>query len=548
MKHFSSGWPALRLAVALLSGTPAAHAQAPTWQTAAALGGTTSAVYATASDAAGNVFLTGRFSGTLTLGSSTLTSAGDTDGFVAKYNVATGNYGWALRFGGSGTDRCNAIAVAGTSIYVAGSFDGTATVGGLTLTSACSTDVAVLKLTDQGTAPVAVWAQPGGGPDGDEGWALAVSGTSVYVGGQLSSASVFGSVAVPVTTSMTAGFVAKLTDAGTTATYAWAQTLGGPYYDAIYALAADGASVYAGGFFYYNMTLGGTPLTSAGLSDAVVVKLTDNGATGSPAWVRQMGGTGADLVEALVAGGGTVYATGAFNATATFGALSLVSAGRADVFVAKLADAGATATYAWVQQAGGPGDDIGFALVARAGSVYLAGGTSGGATFGPSTVASAGGYDAFVARLTDAGPSARFIWTQVGGGTASDIASALAVANNRLYVGGVALLPATFGALALTGTGSSGFLATLASGALATVPAAAAEELAAFPNPVAARATVRVPAATAATRLVLRDALSRTVAQATGSALPVPALPAGVYVLHATAPGQAAAHTRLVVE
>ncbi|GAB3874354.1 hypothetical protein GCM10028824_27470 [Hymenobacter segetis] len=535
-------------------GPTVAHAQAPAWQTALAVGNTTAQVLATAADAVGNVYVTGCFTGTLSVPGTTLVSVGGTDGFVAKYNAQAGTF-WAIRFGGTGADKGTALAVAGTSIYVAGTFDGTATVGGLTLTSAGGGDVAVLKLTDQGTAPVAVWAQSGGSPTGDEGWALAVSGSSVYVGGQVGGTSVFGNVAVPVTASLAAGFVAKLTDAGATATYAWVQTLGGPYYDGIYALAADGASVYAGGFFSYNMTLGGTTLTSAGLSDAVVVKLTDNGAAASTAWVRPAGGPGGDQVNALVAGGGTVYATGAFSATATFGGTSLVSAGSGDVFVAKLTDAGATATYTWAQQAGGPGPEQGYALVARAGSVYVAGTMSGNATFGSNTVAGAGGYDAFVTRVDDAGSSARFAWTQLAGGTGTDVASSVAVANGNLYVGGYAKLPASFGTLVLSGSSSqNGFLSALGPAALATAPGAALPAFALSPNPAHGTATVQLPAvpgATTATLTVL-DALGRpvrTLSTPTNAraVLDLTGLAPGLYAVRVAA-GSSTATRRLVVE
>ena len=50
-------------------------------------------------DRAGSLFVVGNFSGTVSLSGQLLTSVGDWDVFVAKYNV-TGSLEWTERFGG----------------------------------------------------------------------------------------------------------------------------------------------------------------------------------------------------------------------------------------------------------------------------------------------------------------------------------------------------------------------------------------------------------------------------------------------------------------
>ena len=75
-------------ALSLLAFT--SQAQAPTWSGVAY--GTTpkfSMVQAVATDASGNVFVTGYFIGTVTFGSTLLTSVGTGDLFVAKYVPTT---------------------------------------------------------------------------------------------------------------------------------------------------------------------------------------------------------------------------------------------------------------------------------------------------------------------------------------------------------------------------------------------------------------------------------------------------------------------------
>ncbi len=107
---------------------------------------------AVASDAAGNVCVTGSFSGTAAFGSGpaafTLTSAGGTDVFVAKYTAA-GALLWARDLGGSGDDAGAGVTVDGAgNVYTTGSFSGTADF---------DPGAAAVNLTSAGAEDVFVW-------------------------------------------------------------------------------------------------------------------------------------------------------------------------------------------------------------------------------------------------------------------------------------------------------------------------------------------------------------------------------------------------------
>ena len=68
-------------------------------------------------------------------GSTTLTSAGGSDVFVAKLD-SVGNFLWAVRSGGTDSDRGERIALDSSgNIYVSGYFSGTSNFGSTTLTS-----------------------------------------------------------------------------------------------------------------------------------------------------------------------------------------------------------------------------------------------------------------------------------------------------------------------------------------------------------------------------------------------------------------------------
>jgi hypothetical protein len=135
---------------------------------------------AVATDAAGNVYVTGHFSGKADFdpgpGTWNLTSAGKDDIFTAKYSAA-GALLWARAFGGPDYDYGNGLTVASDgSVYTTGYFKGTADFdpgpGTYNLTSAGLTDVFVSKLDSAGNF---VWAQRLGGTDTDIVSSLAVA-------------------------------------------------------------------------------------------------------------------------------------------------------------------------------------------------------------------------------------------------------------------------------------------------------------------------------------------------------------------------------------
>src|SRR5437763_15118637 len=89
----------------------AVPAKGQEWTYAAGFGKNTSfvdAAQAIATDAAGNVYITGKFNDTINFGNGTpalvaIKTGTKTDGFVAKFN-SSGLCQWSMRLGGPGTD------------------------------------------------------------------------------------------------------------------------------------------------------------------------------------------------------------------------------------------------------------------------------------------------------------------------------------------------------------------------------------------------------------------------------------------------------------
>ena len=558
------GLRAARL-LALVLTTAVARAQAPAWQLAVAATGGTSEVLATAADASGNVYLTGTFSGTVGFGGMTLTSAGrNNDVFVAKWDGATGRFGWVQRAGGAGDDRPAAIAVSGTSIYLAGRFAGAAAFGGTILTAVGSDDGFVAKLTDAGASGAFGWALGVGGRDSEQATAVAVAGSTVYVGGHFySPTATFGSISLANLSTVAPlradGFVAKLTDAGPSAGFAWVQQVGGTGDEFVMALAAAAGSVYATGNFSNTVGFGATTLTGGNLA-AFVTKLTDTAAPNRFAWAVGTS-SGAVVPNAVAVSGPNVYVAGRFVLTAGFGPTTLTSTGSLggyDVFVTKIAETGTTAGFGWAVQAGGAQSDYAAAVAASGASIYVAGGFAGLSSFGSASLTSvAGTPDVFVAKLTDAGPTGSFDWATAAGGIGDDQARAVALSGRTLYVAGPVMPPASFGPLALASPvgASVAFLASLTDPTLtATQTAFASGQLFLYPNPAHGRATVQLPAVpgAATATLTVLDALGRSLRVQTASTnsraeLDLTGLAAGLYAVRVAAGGSSATQ-KLVVE
>jgi hypothetical protein len=497
-----------------------AVAQAPAWSGASAGSSTqtngSSSTQATALDASGNVFVTGSFTGTVAFGSITLTSRGDHDLFVAKYVPATASWAWAQSGGGTDEDYGYGIAVSGANVYVTGHITNTTTdaqavrFGGNGTTSGTvpqygasatsSTDIVVARYTDNGLTATLGWTQVAGGSGPDIGYGLAVSGSSVYLTGQLTNSSANGSgvrfggsgttAGTAVQSGANAGItqdlvVAKYTDNGATASLGWTQVGGGNREDAGLGIAVSGSSVYVTGYIVNTRsnangvvfggagTTGGSALqygasTTVNAQDLVVVKYTDNGPTATLRWTQVGGGITQDYGTGIAVSGSSVYVTGVIsnnttNAAAvifggagtTAGAVvqyGATSATNNDIVVAKYTDNGATASLGWTQVGGGASQDVGSGIAASGSSVYVTGflfnsaTNNQGARFGGSGttvgasiqngVAASDSRDIVVAKYTDNGASATYNWGQVGGGTGDDRGTGLAVSGNSVYVAG----------------------------------------------------------------------------------------------------------------
>ena len=346
-------------------------------------------------DGSGNSYITGGFQGTATFGNTTLTSAGEYDLFIAKIDK-DGNFLWAKKVGGVGPEYGNSIAVDGSgNSYITGYFFGTATFGNTTLTSAGWTEIFIAKIDASGNF---LWAKKAGGTNNDYGYSIAVdgSGNSYTIGGFEGTAT-FGNISLTSVKDSNGKFTKDIfiTKLDANGNFLWAKKAGGTDIDSGNSIAVDGSgNSYITGSFDGTITFGNNTLTSSGSSDIFIAKLDGSG---NYLWAKKTGGTSVDSGNSIaVDGSGNSYITGFFYGTATFGNTTLTSAGGGDVFISKLDNNG---NFIWTKKADGTGDDSGNSIaIDGSGNSYTIGNFQGTATFGNTTLTSAG-YDIFIAKI-----------------------------------------------------------------------------------------------------------------------------------------------------
>ena len=398
-----------------LAASPALAAPLFPWaaQSFAANDGSSDAeTEAISTQADGSAIVTGLFKGTVTFGSTTLSSAGGNDIFVAKVD-ASGSYVWATRAGSGDPDAGYGVsALADGSAIVTGQFRGNVTFGSTTL-SAAGYDVFVAKINASGSF---VWATKAGGTSTDKAWYVrTLADGSAILTGYFRGTATFGSR----TLTSTGGsgddiFVAKVNAAGS---FVWATQAGGTTSTdegVGVSTLADGSTIVTG-VFEGPATFGSTTLAGTGAEDIFVAKINPSG---SFVWVTQAGGTSTDeAFRTSTLADGSAIVEGYFTDVASFGPFTLTSAGAQDYFVAKVDSSG---TFLWATRAGGTGDDGTESWGVSAlvdGSAIVSGSFQNTADFGSTTLTSAGDWDVFVAKVDSSGS---FLWATQGGGSGED--------------------------------------------------------------------------------------------------------------------------------
>jgi hypothetical protein len=197
-------------------------------------------------------------------------------GMLASPGLSRADQGWPHRAGGTLNDYTRAVAVDEEGyIYLAGSFSGTASFGGTSLTSAGGTDFWLGKMSPGGSWE---WVVRGGGTGDDEALAVAVDSDvdndsrSVYVAGRYNSSDAkVGTSSLHYTAGYEA-FVAKFLANGAAV---WAASATGTGDDEIRGVAVnEDGEVFVAGSFSDTLSLRKTSIQLSHMTKAAAAACT----------------------------------------------------------------------------------------------------------------------------------------------------------------------------------------------------------------------------------------------------------------------------------
>ncbi len=452
-------------------------------------------------DGSGNVYMAGTFNDDLTPGTtvsfgggSPLASAGDEDGFIAKYN-SSGGFLWAVRMGGPLLDYISSIAVNGSSVFATGRANGAMSVGTNTGTTyagpGSGPDGFVVKL-DASTGALS-WISRFGGANSDEGQAICIDPSgNAYVSGYFRTrtanpTATFGSFSKTVngnTTGYTQDmFVAKLN--GSDGSFAWVSTGGsassndnsagsGICYD-----IATGQVIVASSFQYtlgtaasntatyspLSFTIAGTTATN---EDCVVLEL--DASTGAFSTGKTIaGGDGNEYGFGITYDALTqdVFVAGSFgSSTTTFSGLGNVTnsnATRDNIFYGRYSPSSNSFVWAREVENSSPAAaaDVARAIYSNgAGGIFVAGYFRNTITFPNNVTATASGVqsDPFVARINAVTGTTEYVKSGSGTSTAGDdiFYGVAAASDGNVWVSGMYNTALTLSPLtALNSTGNT---------------------------------------------------------------------------------------------
>jgi len=417
-------------------------------------------------DSTNNVYISGFIGAGVTLYNSdsttfkTITTFGNNDVFIAKYN-SNGIGVWATRLGGTTGDRpLNALLDSANNLYISGYYfskpftlysSDINDTGFVTLTNSGNTDIFIAKYDSNG---IGVWATNISGTGSEISVKLLLDSTNnVYISGYYNSTlSFYNSDYSPVITLTNSGgndtFIAKYDNNGIGV---WATRIAGTGTDQPVNLILDSRdNVYIYGYYSADVTLYNSntttfnTLSNAGGNDIFIAKYNTNGIC---ILSNRISGTTVDQpVNFLLDSSDNPYISGYYNTDVTlynsnFGGKTIINAGGSDIHISNYDNDG---LINWITRISSTGTDIPVnLLVDSTNNVYISGtytanltlyNTTDTTTSTFKTLTNSGGSDTFIAKYNSSGIG---VWATRISGTGSEIpVNLLLDSTNNVYISG----------------------------------------------------------------------------------------------------------------
>jgi len=229
-------------------------------------------------------------------GVATHTSNGGADGFLLKLD-ASGNYDWSYSYGATNNDDARTLAVdAAGDVYLSGYFNGTVDfdpgAGVQSLTTVGGSDGVLVKFSNAGVFDFAVAY---GGTGNEAPWDMVIDNADMIIitGAYNGTTDLDPGVGVDAHTAAGANdqFILKLDPTGQ---FVWSTVMGSTLGDEGFGVDVDSENnVYGTGFFRgtadFDSGSGTANLTSNGNSDVFVIKVSEDG---DYQWAYNVGGAG----------------------------------------------------------------------------------------------------------------------------------------------------------------------------------------------------------------------------------------------------------------
>jgi len=338
-------------------------------------------------DAAGNVVIAGGFRGAMDCGGGALTSAGNSDIFVCKFDVA-GNHVFSKRWGNTSTDSGKAVGTdSAGNIFIGAYYTNQLNVEGVNHGTAGGRDIVLIKLSPDG-ARLGSWAFGTSAWENFSDLVFDSVGNVLFSGTYGAGPFHLGGANLAFAGGTQDAFIAKFDNSGL---HIWSRRIAGPSGESASALATDpSGNLFVTGGFVGTTDFSGQSLTSfSATGDAFLARYDPNGAL---LWVRQYppGGTFIGGSSLSTNAAGDVFWGGYFSSNLTIGEDVLVSAGQEDFFIARYTGDGQAV---WARSFGGAQQEIEIFLRVVPGGVRLAAKFLESIQVPPDLHTSAGGSD-----------------------------------------------------------------------------------------------------------------------------------------------------------
>lgn len=348
-------------------------------------------VYGITLDNQGNVYATGGFSSTVTVGQESYTALKGTDAYLVKINQS-GSVEWFKQAGSINFDMGYAVTVdLNGDIVQTGWFAGELTLGDVTVSATNSNDSFIAKYSSIGEL---IWIKTLFGDGHQYAFSVATdSDNNYYIAGQFEKSLKYGSVAEAAK----GYFDSYILKTDSNGEVIWHRIYGNSGNETIYNLTVDeNDNVYAAGYFVNRIDFGSIDLIGTAYDDGFVLKIDKEG---DSQWASAVKSPGWAYARDIMVKNGVAVATGYFSSNAVIGDYNLsTTSGQYDyeIFLAEFNVEDGQVINAYAQ--GGNNSDFGFALSddVIGNGFYLAGEFYGDMSVNNEVRLSNGSNDAFV--------------------------------------------------------------------------------------------------------------------------------------------------------